>query len=204
MEKTKIMIVDDHTMLREGLKKLIEMEDDLEVIAMAGNGQEAIDNAIRYMPDIIFMDISMPGINGIEAAKTIKKEVPCSKIIFLTIHDDRAYMNEAMKLKPGGYILKDADSSILIDAIRTVHEGGTYTYPDVYDICTCNDDVCELSTREVEVLNLLTQGLTNKEIAQKLLISEKTVKNHLYSIFKKLGVQDRTQAVLYAIKNNLS
>ncbi|MDI6601146.1 MAG: response regulator transcription factor [Thermoanaerobacteraceae bacterium] len=198
------MIVDDHAMIREGLKKLIDMEDDLEVIATAGSGQEAIDNAIKLRPDIILMDISMPGINGIEAAKTIKKEMPCSRIIFLTIHDDRAYVNEALKLRPGGYILKDADSSVLTDAIRTVYKGGNYTYPAIYEPGEEYGQICELSTRELEVLDLLTRGLTNKEIAHKLLISEKTVKNHLYSIFKKLGVQDRTQAVLYAIKNNLN
>lgn len=204
MGKTKIMIVDDHAMIREGLKKLLDMEDDLEVIATVGSGQEAIDKAVKLRPDVILMDISMPGISGIDAAKTIKKEAPCSRIIFLTIHDDRAYVNEALKLKPSGYILKDADSSVLTDAIRTVFKGGSYTYPEICENEEEYGQMGELSSRELEVLDLLSKGLTNKEISQRLLISEKTVKNHLYSIFKKLGVQDRTQAVLYAIKNNLN
>ncbi len=203
MVKTKIIIVDDHAMIREGLKKLLDMEDDLEVIATVGSGQEAIDGAIKLQPDVILMDISMPGISGIDAAKTIKKEAPHCRIIFLTIHDDKAYVNEALKLHPNGYVLKDADSNVLTDAIRTVYRGGQYTYSKV-----CEDvesgQLGELSSRELEVLDLLSKGFTNKEISQRLLISEKTVKNHLYSIFKKLGVQGRTQAALYAIKNNLN
>jgi DNA-binding NarL/FixJ family response regulator len=202
MVKTKIIIVDDHAMIREGLKKLLDMENDLYVIATVGSGQEGIDAAIKLRPDVILMDISMPGISGIDAAKTIRKELPQSRIIFLTIHDDRAYVNEALKMHPNGYVLKDADSTVLTDAIRTVSKGGKYTYSKVNE-CEDSEQLGELSARELQVLGLLAQGFSNKEISQKLLISEKTVKNHLYNIFKKLGVQGRTQAALYAIRNNL-
>ncbi|AFK87193.1 MULTISPECIES: response regulator [Thermoanaerobacterium] len=200
-----IMIADDHVLLRQGLKQIIELEEDMKVSYQASDGEEAYNLAKNNSPDVILMDINMPNVNGIKAAKMIKNDNPKNKIMFLTIYNDKEYLMEALKIGVEGYILKDADSDELIKAIRIISNGGVYIHPSlIREIENLEKNECkkDLTDREFEILNLIAEGYSNKEIADKLFLSEKTVKNHVYNIFRKLDVKDRTQAAIYLLKNN--
>jgi len=197
-------VADDHALIRKGLVQLIEMEKDIKVISQASNGEEAYQLAKKFMPDLILMDVNMPVMNGIKAAKMLKEEKHPSKVLFLTIYNDREYILEALKLGVEGYILKDAEYDDLIKAIRTIYNGGVYIHPSLMEEIDNIDHENlkkDLTPREIEILKLISKGYSNKEIAQKLFLSEKTVKNHVYNIFKKLDVKDRTQAAIYMLKN---
>lgn len=214
VENIKVLIVDDHSLMRQGLKKIIEMEKDIEVIGLAEDGEIAIQKCIELKPDVVLLDINMPNMNGIQALRRIKDMGLSTKIIMLTIHDDREYLLETVNIGAEGYVLKDADSMSLIKAIRTVNQGNTYIHPTLADELVkrynSKDDDCKalpskgkLTRREYEVISLIAEGLNNKEIAERLFISEKTVKNHVSNIFKKIDVNDRTQAAIYAFKHNI-
>lgn len=214
MNKIRVLIADDHTMVRQGLKQILELEEDITVVAQAANGGEAVRMAKENSPDVILMDINMPEVNGIQAIKDIKQEKINSKIIVLTIHEDREYLFKTIQMGAEGYVLKDAEPSVLIEAIRNVHNGQTYIQSTMtselvkeFNRVTLHEknkhDDNNLTSREIEVLQLIAEGLINKEIAKQLYISEKTVKNHVSNIFKKLNVSDRTQAAIYAFKNNI-
>jgi DNA-binding NarL/FixJ family response regulator len=214
MNKIKVLIADDHSMVRQGLKQILELEQDITVIAQASNGEEAIEFATSHSPDVILMDINMPVINGIQAIKELKQRQNPSKVIVLTIHEDREYLFKTLQLGAEGYVLKDAEPSVLIHAIRNVAQGQSFIQPNMtkelvkeFNRVTLNDkdkqEESNLTTREIEVLELIAEGMINKEIAKHLYISEKTVKNHVSNIFKKLNVSDRTQAAIYAFKHNL-
>lgn len=208
----KVMIAEDHSMIRDGLKQLLELENDIKVIAMCSNGEMAVEKYREVKPDVILMDINMPVLNGLEALEQIKAYDNGVKAVMLTIHQDREYLLRALELGALGYILKDAEASALIEAIRSVSNNQTYIQPimarelvnEYKRIKSGGDDPKNrLTERETEVLKLLAKGMLNKEIANALFISEKTVKNHISSIFRKLNVQDRTQAAVYAIKNKI-
>ncbi len=214
MNKIRVMIADDHAMVRQGLKTILELEEDIEVVSQAANGEEAVLFARKEKPDIILMDINMPILNGLQAIKILKEEDESYKIIVLTLHQDREYLFKTLQLGCEGYVLKDAESCVLIDAIRSVYQNQTYIQPNMtselvkefnrvtlieHDRTITNN----LTNREVEVLKLIAEGMINKEIAKQLYISEKTVKNHISNIFKKLDVNDRTQAAIYAFKHNI-
>jgi DNA-binding NarL/FixJ family response regulator len=211
MNKIRVLIVDDHSLLRQGLSQLLSLETDIDVIGTAQDGEEAISKCQELKPDVVLMDINMPKVNGIQALRRIKDIGFKAKVIMLTIHDDREYLYETMNLGAEGYVLKDTDSESLVEAIRSVHEGNIYIHPSLTDdyMKKTNRAVVEnaggstLTKREYEVLVLIAEGNNNKEIAEKLYISEKTVKNHVSSIFKKIGVNDRTQAAIYAYKNSI-
>jgi len=215
MGKIRVMLIEDHSMVRQGLKQLIELENDIKVVAEAADGNQAADYYMLEKPDVVLMDINMPKKNGLQALELIKQLDPNAKIIMLTIHSDREYLFQSLQLGASGYVLKDADGYVLIDAIRKVYEGETYIQPTMtkelvmeYQKQTQKGRTSArkdtvLSDREIEVLRLVANGLLNKEIAQVLYISEKTVKNHISNIFKKLNVSDRTQAAIYALKHNL-
>lgn len=214
MNKIRVMIADDHAMVRQGLKTILELEEDICVIAQASNGEEAVTMARREKPDIILMDINMPVLNGLQAIKQLKEEDINYKIIVLTLHQDREYLFKTLQLGCEGYVLKDAESSVLIEAIRNVFSDQTYIQPNMtgelvkeFNRVTLYEQdksiVNNLTNREVEVLKLIAEGMINKEIAKDLYISEKTVKNHISNIFKKLDVNDRTQAAIYAFKHNI-
>ena len=204
----RVVIADDHALIREGLAKLLELEDDIEVLGEAGDGQGAINLARRYKPDVILMDINMPGTDGITATRVIKREMPHTRIIALTVYEDEQVV-EMVKAGVSAYILKDVAAQELISTIRRVMEGNVFIHPRVasrvvkeltserksYD--------SRLTRREKDILDLVVKGNSNKEIAGLLYISEKTVKNHLTNIFRKLSVKDRTQAAVYALKNGL-
>ncbi len=214
MNKIRVMIADDHAMVRQGLKTILELEEDICVVSQASNGEEAVAMAKKVGPDIILMDINMPVLNGLQAIKMLKQETENYKIIVLTLHQDREYLFKTLQLGCEGYVLKDAESSVLIEAIRNVYRDQTYIQPNMtgelvkeFNRVTLYEQdksiVNNLTNREVEVLKLIAEGMINKEIAKNLYISEKTVKNHISNIFKKLDVNDRTQAAIYAFKHNI-
>ncbi|WP_425446551.1 response regulator [Dethiothermospora halolimnae] len=213
-EKIKVLIVDDHSLMRQGLKQLLELEDDIDVVCQSCDGEDAIKKTNEYRPDVILLDINMPKLNGIETLRRLKDIGVSSKVIMLTIHDDREYLCETVNIGADGYVLKDADSDTLVQAIRDVVKGKSYIQPSIASLLVSklNSDeektdgekkVDLLTKREYEVLTLIAEGLNNREIAGKLYISEKTVKNHVSNIFKKIEVSDRIQAAIFAYKNNI-
>ena len=214
MNKISILIADDHSMMREGLKQILELESDMAVVAQAANGEEAVRLAKEKKPDIILMDINMPGMNGVQAIKELKQGTDAYKVIVLTIHEDREYLFKTLQVGADGYVLKDAEPSVLIEAIRSVHKGQSFIQPNMtrelvreFNRVTLYEkekyEENKLTPREIEVIGLIAEGMINKEIAKTLYISEKTVKNHVASIFRKLNVSDRTQAAIYAFKHNI-
>lgn len=214
MMAIKVVIADDHALLREGLAKILSLESNFLIVGEANCGDEAIALTRTLKPDVVLMDINMPGLNGIEATKIIKEEMPQVEIIALTIHEDEEYIFELVRAGVSGYILKDIQPEQLIKAIKDVAEGKTAIQPNITakllgefnrlsDRKTNMFSCDQLTARELEVIKLIAQGMPNKEIASTLYISEKTVKNHITNIFRKLNVEDRTQAALFALKNKI-
>ena len=213
MEQINILVVDDHSLMRDGLCRLLALEPSFKNIAQANNGLEAIDSAKKEQPHVILMDINMPKLNGIAASKEILKEYPDIKVMALTVCEEEEQIFEFIQAGAVGYLLKDVQAEILIDAVKTVCDGESYIYPPIAKkILNQFNKVSQelekvrknpISVREVEVLTLVSRGLTNKEIAGELFISEKTVKNHITNIFHKLDAKDRTEAVVIAMKNKL-
>lgn len=207
----KIILADDHKMVREGLKQLIESDDKMRVIAEASDGYECLNMINKEKPDIVLLDINMPNLDGLQTLEIIKKQnLPC-KVIILTIHKDIEYLIKAIDKNCDGYILKDSDFDTLKKAINTVYNNETYIEPTLMPLLNQNlakrdvmqDKINILTKREIEVLKMIAQGSFNREIADTLNISERTVKNHVSNIFRKIGVSDRTQAAVFAIKNNI-
>lgn len=207
----KIMIADDHSMIREGLKSLLELDGDIQVIAEAVDGKDCLDKLDIVTPDVLLLDINMPKMNGLEVLKNLKERHIKVKVLVLTVHNEIEYLMKAVDIGINGYVLKDSESAELKKAIFTIVEGETYIQPSLIPALNAkriekNEDeerIDDLTKRELEVLKLLAIGMYNKEIAEKLNISERTVKNHVSNIFKKLEVTDRTQAAVFAIRNNL-
>ena len=207
----KIMITDDHSMIREGLKNLLELDGDIEVIAEAVDGEDCLAKLEHYRPDVLLLDINMPKKNGLEVLKTLKASRSKIKVLVLTVHNETEYLMKAVDIGINGYVLKDSESSELKKAIFAIANGETYIQPSLIPALNSkmiekNEDelkIDNLTKRELEVLKLLAIGMYNKEVAEKLDISERTVKNHVSNIFKKLEVTDRTQAAVFAIRNNL-
>lgn len=207
----KIMIVDDHSMVREGLKNLLELEENIEVIEQAENGIDCLEKLEKVSPDVLLLDINMPSMDGLEVLSNLKKKNSEVKILLLTAHNESEYLVKAVELGIHGYVLKDAPSSVLVEAINSIYQGETFIQPSLASIL--NDKIKEkeqdqakidsLTKRELEVLKLLSVGMYNKEIGEKLEITERTIKNHVSNIFKKIGVSDRTQAAVFAIRNSL-
>lgn len=207
----KLMIIDDHSMVREGLKQLLELDDDLSVISQASDGLEGLKKIEEDKPDVLLLDINMPNMNGLELLEELKEKKIDLKVLILTIHNEIDYLMKAVEIGCDGYVLKDSDSNLLKKAIYSVYQGESFIQPSLTPALNAglasktmiDDKVNELTRREVEVLKLIAEGLFNKEIAATLDISERTVKNHVSNIFKKIDVSDRTQAAVFAIKNNL-
>ena len=207
----KVMIADDHKMIREGIKQLLELNENISVVAMASDGEECLSFLKDWLPDVLLLDINMPNKNGLEVLKEIKDQDLDVKVIILTVHSEVDYLLRAVEIGVDGYILKDSGSAELINAIMMVMNGESYIQPDMIPMLNSkmvirNSDkekIKNLTKRELEVLILVSEGMFNKEIADKLAISERTVKNHISNIFKKIDVADRTQAAVFAIKNSL-
>ncbi len=218
--KTRIVIIDDHQLFREGIKRILQFEENFEVVAEGADGSEAIALVEKYRPDIVIMDINMPNTNGVEATRQLIETYPDTKVVVLSIHDDENYVMHALRTGAIGYLLKEMDADTLVEAVKVVAEGGSYLHPKVtHNLIKeyrrlaagkneqeeTKSEICLplhlLTRRECEVLQLLADGKSNRGISEALFISEKTVKNHVSNILQKLNVNDRTQAVVVAIKN---
>ena len=210
--KIKVMIVDDHGIVRQGLRTYLDLLEDITIVAEAENGLDALEKVKQFNPEIVLMDLVMPEMDGIEATQKICGSYPDVKVIVLTSFTEDEKVFSAIKAGAVGYLLKDISPPDLAKAIQAVHSGETHLHPEItkklmnqfvspkIEAETSPED---LTPREMEVLQLIAQGLSNKELANKLTISEKTVKTHLSSIFSKLHLSDRTQAAIYALKHNL-
>ncbi len=203
----QIVIADDHPLLREGLRRILEFEKGIEVVAEVGDGQGAINIARKMKFDILLMDLNMPVVNGLDAGRVIRREYPDIGILVLTVDDSDEKILQVLQIGVAGYLLKDVDSKTLVQSIRKVFSGEPILSPAVTGKLmeqlsnpTPLPDNCGLSDREMEILHYVVQGSSNREIGTSLFISEKTVKNHLSSIYRKLSVDDRTQAALKAVK----
>jgi len=213
---TRILLCDDHAMFRQGLRSILESEEGFRVIGEAANGREAVRYALDTRPDVVLMDIQMPELDGVAATKAVLAEQPDSKVIILTMYRQDRYVFEAIKAGARGYLLKDADSNVLITAIRRVASGETLLNAEMaaeileefkkYDELPSHPDhkISELTDREEDILRHLAQGATNQEIANSLGMSEKTVRNRLSEIFSKLRLNNRTQAALYALREGIA
>ena len=208
----KVMLADDHVLMREGIRQLLEFDGTISVIAEANNGVECMEQLLSVHPDILLLDINMPVMNGIEVLQEIKKKSISVKILVLTVHNEVEYLLKAVDIGVDGYIMKDAESSAeLKKAINCIMQGETYIQPSLVPALNSRlvsrdidkEKINSLTKRELEVLIEVANGMFNKEIATSLNISERTVKNHISNIFKKIDVSDRTQAAVFAIKNDL-
>ena len=220
---TKIAIIDDHQLFREGVKRILEFEKSFQVVAEGDDGSEALRIVQEHEPNVVIMDINMPHVNGVEATRELVEKYPDTKVIILSIHDDENYVTHALKTGACGYLLKEMDADALIEAVRVVADGGSYLHPKVThnlvneyrklattvahggggytQTLEIRRPLHLLTRRECEVLQMLADGKSNRGIGESLYISEKTVKNHVSNILQKMNVNDRTQAVVAAIKN---
>lgn len=209
--KTKVMIADDHSLIREGIKQLLEFDGSIEVVAEAANGIECLEKLKVFLPDVLLLDINMPEKNGIEVLQELKESKSDVKVLILTVHNELEYLLKAVDIGVDGYILKDSESSELKKAIQSICNGNNYIQASLIPALNNRlvnrdidrDKIDSLTSRELEVLIQVASGMSNKEIATNLDISERTVKNHISNIFKKIDVSDRTQAAVFAIKNNI-
>lgn len=214
MAKTRIVIADDHSIVREGGRMILATQRDFDVVGEAGSGEEALDLIETLRPDVVVMDISMPGIGGIEATAQVKQRHPSINVLALTMHEDESYVFRLLRAGASGYVLKRAAATDLVAAVRAASRGEAFLYPSV-----ARDVIADylrrveageekerydgLTSREREILTLIAQGLSNQEIARNLYISIKTVQTHRAHILEKLGLHDRTELVRYAIRKGL-
>jgi DNA-binding NarL/FixJ family response regulator len=213
-ERIRVLLVDDHAMVRRGLQSIIELEPDIEVVADAGDGAEAVAKAQEAMPDVVLMDVRMPRRSGIEATKEIKELIPSAKIVMLTVSDEESDLYDSIRAGASGYLLKDANDDIA-PAIRAVHGGQSMISPAMatkmlgeFSRLSKQADnkqapAPRLTDREMEVLKLVARGSSNRDIAKELFISENTVKNHIRNILEKLHLHSRMEAVVYAVREKL-
>jgi two-component system, NarL family, response regulator NreC len=214
MAKTRILLVDDHTLFRQGIRTLIAVETDMDIVGEAGSGSEAVERCSELRPDVVLMDIGMPGLSSFEATRQIKRNRPETKVLFLTMYDDPDYLVEGMEVGASGYVLKDSPAKQLVAAIRDVCRGGSYLSPRmlshlVDNFRTRNKSLSDLSrfaaltTREREVLKMLAEGKSVKEIACDLNISVKTAEAHKFHLMRKLDIHNKAKLVQYAIQKKL-
>lgn len=212
-DKIEIIIADDHMMIREGLKQLLELDGTMKVIAEANDGEECLNLLNkRIHPDILLLDINMPKKNGIEVLEYIKQNKIPVKVLILTVHNEVEYLLKAVDIGIDGYLLKDSSYDELKEAIDVVISGNTYIQPSLLpalnesmeDYALDKEKIELLTKRELDVLRLISEGFSNKKISDELTISERTVKNHISHIFRKIDVEDRTQAAVFAIRNKIS
>lgn len=218
MNRIKVILVDDQTIITAGLKMILDMEEDISVIATAHNGQEALECCRWQCPDVILMDIKMPVMNGVEGVKRIKCDFPQVKVVMLTTFNDREFILDAIKNGACGYILKETTPEEIVEVVRKVYKGGAIIEPSaaaqIIDEFSrmasekkeyiIDKNIETISSREIDILKLIGIGLNNREISKELYISEGTVRNHVTNILIKLDLRDRTQLAIYAIKNNIA
>ncbi len=211
--KIRTILLEDHKMVRQGLVALLQDAPDIEIVAEAGDGSSAVDLARIHAPDIALLDISMPGMNGLEAAQKIREVSPTTKLLFLTMYADDEYIIQALRFGGTGYVLKDADAGTLIDALRRVNRGESYLSPEVSQtiirrVISDDGEVHgnsheNLTTRERQILQLIAESRTNREIGERLKISIKTVQTHRANMMNKLDIHDQTSLVKFAIRHGL-
>lgn len=219
--KTRIAIVDDHKLFREGIKRILDFEESFDVVAEGSDGTEVVAIMDNHQVDVFIIDINMPNMNGVTATKALLEKYPDAKVIILSIHDDESYVTHVLKVGARGYLLKEMDSDTLIEAIKVVTKGGCFLHPKIthnlveeFRRLSLKEQLFKsrevevrrplhvLTRRECEVLQMLADGKSNRAIGEALFISEKTVKNHVSNILQKLEVNDRTHAVVTAIRNS--
>lgn len=206
-----VLIADDHTIVREGVKSILDNTGDVKVIAEASDGYECLNAISKTNPNVVILDICMPKLDGLKVLEIMRDQKISSKVLVLTANENPEYIMKAVDMGCDGYMLKKSDSQMLRKAIHAVYNGEIFIEPELISVLnetvsirdTAKDKLNDLTRREIDVLKLLAEGLFNKEIASRLNISERTVKNHVSNIFKKISVSDRTQAAVFAIKNNL-
>lgn len=207
----RVMLADDHVLMREGIKQLLEFDGSIKVVAEANDGEECLKLLKNFNPQVLLLDINMPKMNGIEVLEEIKRQKIDVKVLILTVHNEVEYLMKAVDIGVDGYILKESESTELKRAINLVVNGESYIQPKLIPMLNSRllsrdndkDKIEALTRREMEVLIQVANGMINKEIATSLHISERTVKNHVSNIFKKIEVSDRTQAAVFAIKNDI-
>ena len=204
----RVIIAEDHTLVREGTREILEREPDIQVVGEAARGDDAVRQALEHSPDVLLMDMRMPGMNGIEATREVSAQAPSVKVLILSAHEDEDYVREALAVGASGYLLKTAPGRELVEGIRAVASGSTILSPELtrklaqarLEPARASD---RLSSREFAVLRLIAQGRANKEVALELGISLRTVEGHLHNIFEKLRVGSRTEAVVHAVNHGL-
>lgn len=217
--KIRVLIVDDHAVVRQGLRMFIEMQNDMEILGEASNGNEAVEMSARLEPDVILLDLLMPGMDGVEATRRILHSNPQARVLILTSFGEDDKVFPAIRAGAQGYLLKDVQPSDLVQSIREIHQGKAQLHSDVARrlMMAVSDDTINkkpnrasppneldrLTDREQEVLDLIARGCTNREIAEQMVISEKTVKTHVSNLLDKLGLEDRTRAAIWALKHGL-
>jgi two-component system response regulator NreC len=214
LEKIRLLLVDDHTLVRQGIRSLLEVQDDFEVVAEASGGQEAVAMATELSPDVILMDLAMPDMNGMEATRQIKTDHPEIQVLALSMHGTDDYLFRVLESGASGYVLKEADGAELTTAVRAVHAGGAFIYPSLtkklieqflrrVSSGEERSSYDTLTAREKEILRFIGDGLTNEEIADRLSLSVHTVQTHRSNIMEKLGLHNRAQLVTYAARVGL-
>ena len=211
MDKIKVLLVDDHAIMRDGIKALLSIHDDIEIVGEASEGKEAIEMAQELAPDVVVMDIGMPGMDGLEATRRLTKRNPRIKVIVLTQHDNKEYIFSTIRAGAAGYVPKKALGSELVSAIRAVRCGNSFLYPSAAKILIEDyrqqaeegDPYDSLTGREREILKLIAEGHTSREIADTLFISLKTVQGHRTKIMEKLDLHNRTELIKYAMRKGL-
>jgi two-component system response regulator NreC len=215
MDKIRVLLADDHAVLRAGLRLLLNSQDDMEVVGEAATGAQAVAQARQFQPDIVLLDITMSGADGLEAVRDIKKNHPDTKVLALTMHDDESYLRHVLEAGGAGYVLKRSADTELLSAIRAVHQGGTFLHPEHAKVLlepTVETEELEengpdsydlLSDREQQVLKLLALGHTNQQIAEELFVSVKTVETYRARVRDKLGLRGRAALVRYALQRGL-
>lgn len=201
--RIKVLIADDHALVREGITLILERQEDLLIVGEASDGQEAVDMYRVYQPDVTLLDLRMPKMDGVEAIKAIRQEFPAAKIVILTTYEGEEDIYRGLQAGAKGYLLKDSSRDELVEAIHAVCSGQTRVPADILAKLAERIRQPALTPRETDVLRLITQGQSNQEIANALFITEGTVKSHINSILSKMGVSDRTQAAIAAIKRGL-
>jgi DNA-binding NarL/FixJ family response regulator len=214
MARTKVLIADDHAIVREGVRMILAKEPDIEVVGEAEDGRQALDLVEQRRPNVVVMDLSMPGMGGIEATKKVKEQHPGVNVLALTMHEDESYVFQLLRAGASGYVLKRAAAQDLVQAVRAAAKGEAFLYPSVarkvvedylkrVEAGEERERYDGLTEREREILTLIAQGLSNQHIAEKLYISIKTVQTHRAHVLEKLGLHDRTELVRYAIRKGL-
>ena len=207
----KVILADDHSMIREGIKQLLEITGEIEVIGEATDGLECLGLLKKVKADVLLLDINMPNMNGLQVLEKINKTQYDIKVLMLTVHNEIEYLIKAIDIGIDGYLLKDSGSDELKKAIFSIYNGEKYIQPELAPLLNQKlvenesdlDKIHSLTKRELQILKLIAEGLFNKEIGDRLNISERTVKNHVFNLFKKIDAADRTQAAVFAIRNNV-